>query len=70
MNFKLGYRSFHTIAQMPTKHEGIVTEAPAGETTTDSEKGSDEAVESTLPSNELVYVPDGGLWAWMAVLGG
>ena len=55
---------------MSTKHEGTVTESPANDIITDSEKASDEAVESTFPSIEPVSVPDGGLWAWMAVLGG
>ena len=60
----------HIVAQMSTKHEGIVTESPANDIITDSEKASDEAVESTFPSIQPVSVPDGGLWAWMAVLGG
>ena len=55
---------------MSTKYEATVTEAPAILTIADYEKGSDEAVETTLPLNEPVSVPDGGLWAWMAVLGG
>lgn len=56
--------------QMLDKFNTTVTVAPATDTIADPEKGPDEAVESLVHSNEPVDVPDGGLWAWMAVLGG
>ncbi|KAI0719437.1 MFS general substrate transporter [Fomitopsis betulina] len=55
---------------MLDKFNTTVTVAPATDTIADPQKGPDEAVESLVHSNEPVDVPDGGLWAWMAVLGG
>ncbi|KAH9914343.1 MFS general substrate transporter [Fomitopsis serialis] len=53
---------------MSTKHEDSVIESPT--TPEVDEKGIVDAVESTCSSDELNPIPDGGLWAWMAVLGG
>lgn len=58
------------VAQMSDKYEAAVIEGPVTTAIIDSEKGSDEAVETKTSPNEPADVPDGGLWAWMAVLGG
>ncbi|KZT65262.1 MFS general substrate transporter [Daedalea quercina L-15889] len=56
---------------MSDKHDATVTEAPVAPAVDDAEKGIPSAVESASAfSDELGSVPDGGLWAWMAVLGG